>query len=57
MKFRNGDIIFGGGWMQVDPVRGLGGRAPELAWFRESGPSEALSRVDVRAFVRRTVGG
>jgi hypothetical protein len=53
VKFRNGDIIFGGGWMQVDPVRGLSGRAPELAWFRESGPSGALSRADMRAFVRR----
>ena len=53
VKFRNGDIIFGGGWMQVDPARGLGGRAPELAWFRESGPSGAMSRADVRAFVRR----
>lgn len=56
VKFRNGDIIFGSGWMQVDPVRGLSGRAPELAWFRGSGPSEACSRTEVQAFIRRAAG-
>lgn len=39
------------GVLQIDPVRGIEGRAPQFAWFRAQSPNGLRSRAQVRLFI------
>lgn len=39
------------GVLQIDPVRGIEGRAPQFAWFRAQSPNGLRSRAQVRLFL------
>lgn len=39
------------GVLQLDPVRGIEGRAPQFAWFRAQSPNGLRSRAQVRMFI------
>lgn len=48
---RAGDAPIVSGVLQVDPVRGIEGRAPQFAWFRAQSPNGLRTRAQVRMFI------
>jgi hypothetical protein len=51
ITFRAGQSPIISGVLQVDPVRGVDGRAPQFAWFRPQSPNGLRSRAQVRMFL------
>ncbi len=57
MTVRAGTTPIISGVLQVDPVRGIEGRAPQFAWFRPQAPNGLRSRAQVRFFIANLLTG
>ena len=54
---RAGDKPIVSGVLQVDPLRGIDGRAPQFAWFRYQAANGLRSRTQVRIFISNLLAG
>lgn len=54
---RAGDKPIISGVLQVDPLRGIDGRAPQFAWFRSQAANGLRSRTQVRIFIANLLAG
>ncbi|MBS2963805.1 hypothetical protein KGA66_12150 [Actinocrinis puniceicyclus] len=57
ITFRAGEVPLVSGVLQVDPVRGSDGRAPQFAWFRPQSPNGLRSRAQVRMLLANVCAG
>ncbi len=54
---RAGDRPIISGVLQVDPLRGIDGRAPQFAWFRSQAANGLRSRAQVRILISNLLAG
>lgn len=54
---RAGDRAIISGVLQVDPLRGIDGRAPQFAWFRSQAANGLRSRAQVRILITNLLAG